>query len=94
MPIFRKIATIEARQFDPDNDYSAAVEVMEWASMRWAYPDDLRKTKAAIIPTLEDGPNGEAKHWVQPGDWIAKGSAGEFYAIKPDIFAKTYEQVS
>jgi len=26
-----------------------------------------------------------------PGDWIIKGVAGEFYPCKPDIFAKTYE---
>jgi len=28
---------------------------------------------------------------VDPGDWIIKGVAGEFYACKPDIFAATYE---
>lgn len=39
------------------------------------------------IPTLE----GEmiAKH----GDYIIKGVNGEFYPCKPDIFAKTYEEV-
>lgn len=26
------------------------------------------------------------------GDWIICGVAGEFYACKPDIFAKTYEE--
>jgi len=33
--------------------------------------------------------------WLKahPGDWIIKGVAGEFYPIKPDIFAKTYEAV-
>ena len=30
---------------------------------------------------------------ASPGDWIIKGVAGEFYPIKPDIFAKTYEAV-
>lgn len=28
---------------------------------------------------------------AQPGDWIVKGVAGEFYPCKPDIFAATYE---
>ncbi|HKX02787.1 MAG TPA: hypothetical protein VJX71_09815 [Methylomirabilota bacterium] len=28
-----------------------------------------------------------------PGDWIIKGVAGEFYPCKPEIFAKTYEEV-
>ena len=27
------------------------------------------------------------------GDWIIKGTAGEFYPCKPDIFEQTYEAV-
>lgn len=27
------------------------------------------------------------------GDWIIRGVNGEFYPCKPDIFAKTYEEV-
>ena len=30
---------------------------------------------------------------ADPGDWIIKGVAGEFYPCKPDIFEKTYESV-
>lgn len=39
------------------------------------------------IETLEGG------HIVCPGDWIIKGVNGELYPCKPDIFAKTYEEV-
>jgi hypothetical protein len=39
------------------------------------------------IDTLEGG------HIVCPGDWIITGVSGEHYPCKPDIFAKTYEQV-
>ena len=42
------------------------------------------------IKTLEDGPNGEAKHIAGPSDWIIKGVNGELYFCKPDIFSKTY----
>ena len=57
---------------------------------------------------LIDGPEGEVlpsdnRHLViktlegemmaNPGDWIIKGVAGEFYPCKPDIFEKTYEGV-
>ncbi len=28
------------------------------------------------------------------GDWIIKGIKGEFYPCKPDIFEKTYREVS
>ena len=45
------------------------------------------------IKTLEDGPNGEAKHVADSGDWIIKGIQGEFYPCKPDIFEDTYEKV-
>ena len=39
------------------------------------------------IPTLE----GDLT--AQPGDYIIKGIAGEFYPCKPDIFEATYELV-
>lgn len=42
------------------------------------------------IRTLEDGPNGEAKHIADPGDWIIRGVDGELYPCKQEIFAKTY----
>jgi hypothetical protein len=39
------------------------------------------------IQTLE-GPMRAGKHW-----WIIRGVDGEFYPIRDDIFAKTYEVV-
>lgn len=30
---------------------------------------------------------------ASPGDWIVKGVAGEFWPVKPEIFAQTYEEV-
>ena len=38
-----------------------------------------------IIATLEGG------HWVDPGDYVIRGVAREFYPCKPSIFAATYE---
>ena len=40
-----------------------------------------------VIATLEGG------HWVDLGDWIIRGVAGEFYPCKASIFADTYEAV-
>lgn len=40
-----------------------------------------------IISTLE------GLHWVDPGDIVIRGVAGEFYPCKPDIFAKTYDVI-
>ena len=31
--------------------------------------------------------------FAEIGDWIIKGTQGEFYPCKPDIFAQTYESV-
>lgn len=39
------------------------------------------------IPTLEGAME------ANPGDYIIKGVAGEFYPCKPDIFEATYEPV-
>ena len=43
--------------------------------------------RTITIPTLE----GDMT--AQPGDYIIKGIAGEFYPCKPDIFEATYELV-
>jgi hypothetical protein len=56
------------------------------------YPADLDYALWRIN-TLEDGPNGEAKHIAEPGDWIIRGVKGELYPCKPDIFEATYEAV-
>ena len=45
------------------------------------------------ITTLEDGPDGRAKHVATIGGWIIKGIQGEFYPCKPDIFKATYDPV-
>lgn len=30
---------------------------------------------------------------AKPGDWIIRGTQGEFYPCKPDAFAATFEEV-
>lgn len=39
------------------------------------------------IPTLE------GTMTAQPGDWIIRGTRGEFYPVKPEPFADTFEKV-
>lgn len=36
----------------------------------------------------------EGQMVAEPGDWIIKGVAGEFYPCKPEIFAVTYEEAT
>lgn len=55
----------------------------------WSYESGLgiEHIRNLRIQTLEG--NMLASH----GDWIVKGVAGEFWPVKPDIFAQTYEEV-
>lgn len=36
----------------------------------------------------------EGVHHVSVGDYVIRGVNGELYPCKPDIFMKTYEEVS
>lgn len=46
------------------------------------------------IATLEDGTGlQKVKHIASEGDYILKGPFGEFWAVKPEIFQLTYEEV-
>lgn len=63
------------------------------ASDKWDEYVESKRNKPWVIKTLEDGPNGEAKHVASVGDWIICGVQGEFYPCKTDIFEATYERV-
>lgn len=52
------------------------------------YIDHGRISGGLVIKTLE------GEHLASVGDMIIKGVHGEFYPCKPDIFEKTYEEVS
>jgi len=56
-------------------------------SQKWEDYEDLVSRDGLKIFTLE----GVMKASI--GDWIIKGVKGEYYPIKADIFAKTYEAV-
>jgi hypothetical protein len=59
-----------------------------------AWGVDVRPTDTdgeIIVGTVEDG--NSVEHVVSVGDYIVRGVAGEFYPVKPDIFALTYEWV-
>lgn len=36
----------------------------------------------------------EGRMIASDGDWIIKGVKGELYPCKPDVFAKTYEEIN
>lgn len=91
MQKFRSLpVNIYAVQYDGDNGQAIAKMVNDTNP----HPDSLaRETKnmvdgepkmQLIIPTLE----GEMA--ASMGDWIIKGTLGEYYPCKPAVFTKKY----
>ena len=80
----KKPVTVEAVQWDgtPED----ATPIINWildTGERAAHWDEGR----IYINTLEGTMAAE------PGDYVIRGVAGEFYPCKPDIFEATYEPV-
>jgi hypothetical protein len=80
---FRKRpVTIEAMQL---TDATSVLDIEEWInSPTTGYqtnpPTIWIKTKEGVME-------------ASTGDWVIKGVEGEFYPCKPEIFAKTYQEV-
>lgn len=83
----KKLVTIEAIQFADNADCILAIhKFIGQRTTRVNYED--KDNPYIKIETLE----GTIKASV--GDYIIKGVNGEFYPCKPEIFAKTYEEVA
>lgn len=86
---YRKIpVVIQAVQFNGLEDYLEIIQWMAHCNDTYALANEVRyQTPIMLIPTLE------GTMAANPGDWIIKGTANEFYPCKPDIFAAIYEAV-
>jgi hypothetical protein len=101
----KRPVVIEARQVPVDATPPQAMDVYQWVEANTLgsfepmgvieghepYPEsgvsiDPRDGRM-IISTLE------GLHWVDLGDYVIRGVAGEFYPCKPDIFDQSYEEV-
>lgn len=104
MPMYRKRpVTIEARQLIGET--SAWMDVYQWIETNTLgsfEPMDVieGKTQPPASGVSIDPRDGrliiatlEGCHHANPGDWIIRGVAGEFYPCKSDIFEATYERV-
>lgn len=49
---------------------------------------------SVVIQTLESNGELKTRHAASVGDWVIKGLLGEFWPIKPEAFALTYEAVN
>lgn len=76
------------------------IEAVQWDGANYLITETFMKGSGAVvdqsysklgvilIPTLE------GVMTAQVGDWIIKGTHGEFYPCKPDIFEQIYEEVA
>ena len=70
------------------------IEAIQWNGENLSEIDEFTRGKVKnhesvlIIPTLE------GDMYASLNDYIIKGVNGEFYPCKPNIFAKTYEEVT
>jgi len=86
VPKFRKKPTvIEAQQLSRGN----GPELAAWCGGSWlslyGRGDRGEDISHVVIPTLEGVMRADLN------DWIVKGVVGEFYPVKPDIFAQLHE---
>ena len=86
---YKKTATIDALEWTGTPESYLAVTY--WAASYGVLIERQVKynpySQMLLIPTLE-GPM-----FASVGDFIAKGINDEFWAIKPDIMTKTYEEI-
>lgn len=81
-----KVIEIEAMQYTLET----RDEVIAWCGAQHKGIDDDGaeiELKNLRIHTLE------GVMMVCPGDWIIKGTEGEFYPCKPSVFERKYESV-
>lgn len=80
----KKPVVIEAVQFTGDN----ADDVLKFiGNARESYIlSNENKIEGIIIKTLE------GNHKASINDWVIRGTQGEVYPCKPDIFAEIYEE--
>jgi len=83
----KKPVVIEAVRFTDEKKDRVYNTVLQW-QMNIFPSCDNEGNPILKIPTLE----GEMTAII--GDWIIRGVNGEVYPCKPDIFDKTYEEVT
>ena len=96
MAMYRKIPVlVEAVQFVYTEEGIKELKTFCGDNLGDIYKARHVASKAEVqLKTLEDGNFLKVKHIATEGDFIVKGVNGEFWAVKPDIFKQTYEEVS
>ena len=84
MGFYRRLPlTVEARQVTADS----GAELARWCGGTWR-PGGPLAPALLLVPTLE----GDLAAW--DGDWVVRGTRGEFWPVKAGIFEATYESAA
>ena len=84
----KKPVVIEAVQFTGDN----LPEIIRFIGVDEFYGTLVIARGGMLVRTVRID-TSEGTVLADPQDWIIKGTKGEFYPCKPDIFAEIYEEV-
>lgn len=79
-----KVVEIEAHPYDGTSESQQAI--VEWTKGTETFAH-VTIAGRLVIHTLEGA------MFANPGDWIIRGTRGEHYPCKPDVFAAKYEAV-
>lgn len=102
---YRKTATIQSTKFTGDNleeikqdsDFEGIIIFVQFKVVGsdhfLTHEELLRIENTAKIETHYFIKTLEGDMEFTPGCWIASGGAGDFWAIQPDRFTETYEEV-
>ena len=85
-----KVSTNHSKRIQKWRKKPVVIEAEQFFPDKRPWPEGVLKNSMTghwEIITLE------GRLQVSPGDWIVTGIKGEKYAVKPDIFEKTYEPV-
>ena len=82
--ITRALVEVDAVEWLATND--SWNEIMALGLTSWSPVNSFASSSFCIDQNDE-------KIEVKKGDYVIKGGDGVFYTCKPDVFAKTYEQV-
>lgn len=100
---YRKTATVKAERFWPvDNDkidyYRAKYGITQLGDLSDDEISSLKPTAGTQVCYMGDDsyviPTLEGNMTINNGDWILTGVDGEHWAVKYEIFNKTYEKVT
>ena len=78
---------------------SIVIEAIQFLGTQASFTKVRKETKGALYADYQEHPRAfidtlEGKMGVSKMDWIIKGVEGEFYPCKPEIFKKTYDEVT